>query len=87
MRTLGQAIRENKIGPNGLPLWCFVQNPGTEETVIVDFPVHGYTPLEVPIPWGKAEKINRQMGVTEEKSEAMLAGSMFGFHVPAAQVR
>lgn len=87
MRTIQQAIQDNKIGPNGLPLWCFCQNPGSGETVVVDFPVHGYSPLEVPIPWEKAEKINREMGVTEEKQEAMLAGSMFGFHVPAARVR
>lgn len=86
MKTIQQAIQDNKIGHNGLPLWCFIQMPATEETVIVDFPQHGYSPLDIPIPWKRAQKMNRDMNVTEEMEEAMLAGSMFGWHVPAAQI-
>lgn len=86
METIQQAIQQNRIEANGLPLWCFVQNPGSNETVIVDFPKYGYSRLEIPIPWKKARQMNRKMGITEQMEEAMLVGSMFGFHVPAAQV-
>ena len=86
IKTLAQAIQENKISHNGLPQWCFCEMPTTGETVLVDFPKHGYSSLNIPIPWMKAKKMNRKMGVTEEMEEAMLAGSMFGFHVPMAQV-
>lgn len=88
MLTIQEAINKNKIAANGLPLWCFVQKPAPGgEVVIIDFPVHGYSKLELPVLWDWAQKINREMGVTEKMEEAMLAGSMFGFHVPAAQVK
>jgi len=86
MKTIQQAIQDNKIGDNGLPLWCFCEMPGSGETVLIDFPIHGYSPLDIPIPWERAQKMNRDMGVTEKMEEAMLVGSMFGFHVPGAQV-
>lgn len=86
METISQAIKENRIGDNGLPLWCFAEHPTTGESVIVDYPKHGYTALEIAIPWPKAQTKNREMGVTREMEKAMLIGSMFGFHVPGAQV-
>lgn len=70
-----------KRNENGLPLFCFVTVPGTEDKAMIMRGESGYYPCQLPIP---TVTLNEQMGVTEKEAEAMLAGSMFGWDVPAA---
>lgn len=65
-----------------LPEWCYVHLPTTKEPVIVMRGEDGYRPPAYP--GVCVEEINGLLGVTPEQEEAMLCGSMFGWHTPAA---
>ena len=72
----------------GRPTWCFVPVPGGDEMVIVSDNVSGYS----SVPDGElkrwdSDKANAIIGVSDLQSRAMLIGSMFGWHVPGAQVK
>lgn len=66
-----------------LPPVCFATKPWTNETVLILRGEPGYIPFDRP---GSAEKLNAALPPppTPEQVEAMLAGSMFGWHVPLA---
>lgn len=76
-----------------LPEVAFVDNPvvaesgrrlfwNTDAPVIgIHRGVPGFTPIYTPL---DADAINASCGVSARQREAMLAGSMFGFHVQAA---
>lgn len=71
-----------------LPTKCFVVEPATQKVVIVKRGVKGYYPCpnipprQDPQKW--ADEMNTEDGVTKFQADAMLNGSMWGFHVPAA---
>lgn len=76
-----------------LPPLAFVRKPGSGHVVIVERGVTGYCPLPAAdqLPQVKrgedptdAAALNAAIGVTPAQATAMLAGSIFGFHVPAA---
>lgn len=79
------SIRDQNLVDRGLPEVTYVDNL---EKVYGDSPViaikrgePGYYPIHTNLP---AADLNAQSGVTPEQVDAMLAGSMFGWHVKAA---
>ena len=72
---------------DGLPEKCWAVLPPTNKLIMVKRGVKGYTPQrEDVIPWGPENKdaLNKRLGVTKAQENAMISGSMFGWHVPAA---
>lgn len=68
-----------------LPPRCFVQIPGSHGPRIVEIVrgVPGYSDVETALP---AARLNAGLPEppTPEQAEAMLFGSMFGWHLPEA---
>ena len=58
--------------------------PTTGELIRIDFAESGYTPIRSDDSNKTAKELNEKMGVTPAQAEAMLAGSMFGWNVLAA---
>ena len=83
--------RQNRILANlaKLPEVAYVKNTGagricydTEAPVIaVKRGEYGYHPIHTT---ATADELNERRGVTPAMREAMLVGSMFGWHVPGA---
>ena len=76
-----------------LPVTCFAQHPETGEVILLTKGEQGYQKT-ADYPGSDhmknksiVEKLNRNSGVTKAQVSAMLAGSMFGFDVPAADPR
>lgn len=71
-----------------LPEKCFSVLQSTGELIILERGKMGYTPAntkaEGMIPREGADIANETMGVTKAQEAAMVAGSMFGWHTPAA---
>lgn len=72
-----------------LPPQSFATLPGNAKLVIgIHRGVPGYTPLNMHDTAEEAEaqakRLNDRRGVTNAQREAMLVGSMFGWHVPGA---
>lgn len=73
---------------SALPEKCFSVLPSTGELIAIEKGCRGYAPSSMNVP-GKspretADAANRAMGVSRAQEAAMLAGSMFGWAVPAA---
>ena len=73
---------------SSLPRKCFSALPSTGELIVIERGTKGYIPIKQH-PEGKtaqeaADIANDVLGVTKSQEAAMLAGSMFGFDVPAA---
>lgn len=66
-----------------LPPAAFVIAPDTGAIVVVKRGEDGYYPLLRNVDL-TLDALNAEVGVTLAQREAMLAGSMFGWHVPAA---
>lgn len=64
-----------------LPEKCLATNPGTDETIIIVRGERGYHPF----PGKDARAYNARHGISDAVVEAMLIGSMFGWHVPGAR--
>ncbi len=75
-----------------LPKRCFAVLPGRDQLIEVRRGDCGYYPWDVGDGTEQldlqdiADGINARLGVTPEQVEAMLIGSMFGWHVPGANV-
>lgn len=65
-----------------LPEFCYCYHPVTKHPIRIYRGTDGYAPPLYPEVW--VEEINGNIGVTVEQEEAMLAGSMFGWHIPLA---
>lgn len=65
-----------------LPKFCYVHNPSDNGPVRVFRGEDGYHLPLYPDVW--VEEVNGLLGVTVEQEQAMLSGSMFGWHTPAA---
>ena len=74
---------------SSLPDHCYVYVPSCNEIGIVKKGETGYYKTDIPVYESKGAKElvnerNEKLGVTKAQAEAMKAGSMFGWHVPAA---
>lgn len=80
----------NKVIPlrSSLPERCFYVLPSTGELIVLTKGESGYEKSKVILPDEDrkkyADKRNADMGISKAQSEAMLAGSMFGWECPAA---
>ena len=76
----------------GLPEHCYSTLPGTGDLVILRRGEKGYHRTDIPVSSREearslADEFNGKLGVTKQQEAAMLAGSIHGFHVPAADPR
>jgi len=67
----------------GLPPRCFTRHPSTGETIAI---VRGEASYHPVVTFLTPEQLNAALLVppTADHVQAMLAGSLFGWHVPAA---
>jgi hypothetical protein len=75
------------MNTNKLPEMCFSILPSTGEIVMLKRGERGYFPQrEENAPWDakNLDYLNENLGVTKAQMEAMKAGSMFGWDVPAS---
>ena len=71
----------------GLPEMCWVILESTNELVIVKRGEMGYYPQRgdvMPYPPENKDYLNERLDVTKAQEQAMKAGSMFGWDVPAS---
>ena len=67
-----------------LPELCYVEPIEIEYLGIVKRGEKGYYLTDFKKWPGAADEMNKKMGVTKPQAKAMLHGSLFGWHVPAA---
>jgi len=77
-------------GQHRLPIYCFSVLPSNGELVMIVSGKYGYFPSSNSTPFHDvnrktADEFNSNSGVTRAQEEAMLAGSLFGWKVPAAK--
>ena len=85
--TRSNNIPRAELEARGLPKRCFVTHPLECKPVMLVRGEMGYNEI---IAFGgpvTADELNTALGVTPEQVEAMLHGSMFGFHTPGADPR
>ena len=74
-----------------LPEVCFSVLPSSGELIMIKrnesgyFPCHDRSSADPKVNRAYADDRNAKLGVSKAQEQAMLAGSMFGWHVPAAQ--
>lgn len=73
---------------SSLPDYCHSVLPSTGELILIGRGTDGYMPSD-KCGYGEtgreaADRLNQQEGITKAQEAAMLAGSMFGRHTPAA---
>lgn len=78
-----EPIREN------LPEQCYSLLPGSDEIIIIRRNEKGYYRADIPTADKEeartmVDEYNGKLGVSKAQEEAMKAGSMFGWSVPAA---
>lgn len=76
-------------GSNSLPEYCYVFLPTTYEIGIIQKGESGYYRTDTQVRTSeeavaRVREANERLGVTKAQAEAMKAGSMFGWDVPAA---
>lgn len=64
-----------------LPAYSATKHPLTGETVLIKRGEKGFFPWRASEPM-TADEYNLRNGITPEQEQAMLVGSIFGFHVP-----
>jgi hypothetical protein len=69
---------------NRLPELCAAVRPETGETILIKRGVPGYFEIEERA--SPAKIYNELRGITPEQVQAMIAGSMFGWDAPVANV-
>lgn len=73
---------------SSLPDYCHSVLPSTGELILIGRGTDGYMPSKEAKPGetGReaADRLNQKAGLTKSQEAAMLAGSMFGWHTPAA---
>jgi len=71
-----------------LPNVCFSYLESTGEYIQIGKGEKGYTPVRFTFtaktPRAAVDRMNHDIGVTRAQEEAMVVGSMFGWHVPGA---
>jgi hypothetical protein len=73
------------ISPN-LPDFCWVTHRADNTAVLVKRGERGYYPTDYdpPLPGEMVSELNERLGVSKAQEMAMEAGSLFGWHIPAA---
>ena len=67
-----------------LPAECFAVLPErNNEIVVIKLGENGYRPLDKQ-PERTVDQLNEVIGVTKQQVSAMIAGSMFGWDIPAS---
>ena len=84
----GENVERGEV-PAALPERCYSTLLDTGKVVILKRGETGYYRTDIPFTSREEAKAlvdeyNRRLGVTKAQAAAMSAGSMFGFHVPAA---
>ena len=75
---------------SGLPKLCYAMNDTTKRLIIIKRGEEGYHELQddeslvLAETLGVVDKLNETLKVTPAQREAMIAGSMFGWNIPAA---
>jgi hypothetical protein len=67
----------------GLPEFSFAKLPTTGETIKIVRGESGYR-VNDKYKTANADELNETLGVTKAQAEAMMTGSMFGWHVAGA---
>lgn len=79
------ALNDQALAARGLPELAYIHNdghlPGNTSVVAVKRGESGYYPIHSRL---TAAELNQISGVTPAQAQAMLSGSMFGWHVPLA---
>lgn len=65
------------------PLYCWAQKPSDGAVVLIKRGEKGYWPQD-GMSLAAADEQNERNGVSPAMRQSMLAGSIFGWHVPAA---
>jgi hypothetical protein len=73
-----------------LPEFCYAASAGEGVLSRIERGLSGHCPIDRFSSQEGAEKaakhLNQRIGVTAEQAQAMVVGSMFGWHVPGARV-
>jgi hypothetical protein len=80
---MGRLVVENDVAKvlEKLPEICAARLPSDQSPILLHRGVPGYTPWK---PSFDVDGYNSRKGITPAQVEAMLVGSMFGWHVPGA---
>lgn len=68
---------------NNLPEKSFYSLPSTGETILIKRGEKGYYPQD-SLKHRNPDELNEILGVSKPQAEAMYAGSLFGWNVPAS---
>ncbi len=80
-----EAAKDTLANARALPERCYGYMPSEPgEVVLVERGMRGYSPYKSTGGRDEAIRLNAAVGVSVQQMEAMVAGSLFGFHVPAA---
>jgi hypothetical protein len=78
-------LRDHELAKRGLPQLAYIDNSkriyGNSPLVAVKRGEQGFYPIEALL---SADQLSAFEGVTDAQREAMLTGSMFGWHVSGA---
>jgi len=86
-------VAEHTHKPPLLPQFCYSLMPSSGEIIMIERGCKGYSNPHIVQTSDAAnnrttvDQFNMKMGVTRAQEEAMLAGSMFGWHTKAADPR
>ena len=86
-------VSERTHKPPLMPKYCYALLPSSGEIIEIERGYKGYSTPNIPQtsdPTSNRNTVdthNKEMGVTRAQEEAMLAGSMFGWHTKAADPR
>ena len=71
----------------GMPRYCYSFLPTADIEIRIDFGERGYVPHGINGSAESVERKNKELGITPSQVKAMESGSMFGWDVPAADVK
>lgn len=82
-------MMRRKTEPQALPYQCYSVLPSSGELIMLRRGQQGYFPVVASMPScsnrERADRLNREVGITKAQEAAMVAGSLFGFDAPAAR--
>jgi hypothetical protein len=84
--TRSALLPQESLIAMGLPPYCYAAHPSSGELIMIRRGQMGFTtsPFKVA---QTVDELNAIIGVDDAQREAMLSGSIFGFHVPGADPR